>query len=115
VFFAALLATVVLAVAFRGRGWEGRRRAVWFFLFLATASHGVLDAMTDGGSGVAFWAPFDDTRYFLPWRPIPVSPIGRRFFTERGAAVLQAELLLVWLPGAVFAAVCAWARRRGAR
>ena len=115
VVFAAILALVVTAVAFRGRDWDGRRPSVWLFLFLATASHGVLDAMTDGGSGVAFWAPFDDTRYFLPWRPIPVSPIGRRFFTERGAAVLQAELLLVWLPGAVFAALCGWARRRGAR
>ena len=84
VVFAAALALVVTAVAFRGRDWDGRRPSVWLFLFLATASHGVLDAMTDGGSGVAFWAPFDDERYFLPWRPIPVSPIGRRFFTERG-------------------------------
>jgi inner membrane protein len=73
----------------------------------------VLDAMTDGGSGVAFWAPFDDERYFLPWRPIPVSPIGRRFFTERGVAVLEGELLLVWLPAAIFAAVCLGVRRRG--
>ena len=113
VVFAAILALVVTAVAFRGRDWDGRRPSVWLFLFLATASHGVLDAMTDGGSGVAFWAPFDDERYFLPWRPIPVSPIGRRFFTERGVAVLEGELLLVWLPAAIFAAVCLGVRRRG--
>ena len=113
VVFAAALALVVTAVAFRGRDWDGRRPSVWLFLFLATASHGVLDAMTDGGSGVAFWAPFDDERYFLPWRLIPVSPIGRRFFTGRGLAVLEGELGVVWLPAAVFAAVCAALRRRG--
>jgi inner membrane protein len=111
--FAAVLAWVVTTVGFRGRAWEGHRASVWLFLFLATASHGVLDAMTDGGSGVAFWAPFDDERYFLPWRPIPVSPIGRRFFTDRGVAVLEGELVVVWLPAAVFAAVCAALRRRG--
>jgi inner membrane protein len=110
--FAALLATVVLAMIFRGRDWDGRRVAVWIYLFAATISHGLLDAMTNGGSGVAFWAPFDEGRYFLPWRPIPVSPIGSRFFTERGAAVLRSELLLVWLPAAAFAAGGVWASRR---
>ena len=75
-------------------------------LFLATASHGVLDAMTDGGSGVAFLAPFDDARYFFPWRPIPVSPIGvSRFFTRRGLDILEAELVLIWIPAAVILVV----------
>jgi len=32
------------------------------YLFLATASHGVLDAMTNGGLGVAFFSPFDNRR-----------------------------------------------------
>jgi inner membrane protein len=113
ILFAALLATLVLALVFRGSDWDGRRAVVWVYLFVATASHGVLDAMTDGGSGVAFLAPFDAARYFLPWRPIPVSPIGSRFFTERGVAVLEAELLIVWLPAAVFAIACGSARRRG--
>jgi hypothetical protein len=41
--------------------------------------------MTDGGLGAAFFAPFDNKRYFLPWRPIQVSPISvHRFFTPRG-------------------------------
>jgi inner membrane protein len=110
--FAALLATVVLAMIFRGRDWDGRRVTVWIYPVRGDESHGVLDAMTHGGSGVAFWAPFDDGRYFLPWRPIPVSPIGSRFFTERGAAVLRVELLLVWLPAAAFAAGGVWANRR---
>lgn len=84
-------------------------------LFLAAASHGILDAMTDG-SGVAFFAPFDDTRYFLPWRPIPVSPMSPgQFFSRRGVAIMQAETLLLWLPAAVLAMVAAGlgGRRRG--
>jgi len=48
--------------------------------FFITASHGVLDAMTNGGLGIAFFSPFNATRYFLPWRPIVVSPIGAAFF-----------------------------------
>jgi inner membrane protein len=70
-----------------------------------TASHGVLDALTNGGPGVAFLAPVDDTRYFLPWRPIPVSPLASNFFSEWGWRVFRAELLLLWLPaGAVIVA-----------
>src|SRR5262245_43783829 len=59
------------------------------FLFCAIASHGVLDAFTNGGRGVAFFAPFSAERYFFPWRPIEVSPISiRRFFSGRGLDVL---------------------------
>ena len=102
--FAAVLAAVVVGSAFRGWTWEGRRGTVWLFLFLATASHGVLDAMTDGGPGVAFLAPFDDTRYVLPWQPIPVSPISlERFVSARGRRVLEAEALWIGLPAAVLA------------
>jgi inner membrane protein len=74
------------------------------FLFLAVASHGLLDALTDGGLGVAFFAPFDESRYFFPWHPILVSPIGASFFSARGWATIQSELLWVWLPGALFLA-----------
>ena len=48
--------------------------------------------MTDGGRGVALLAPFDATRYFLPWRPIRVSPIGvHGIFGPRGLAILGAR------------------------
>jgi len=110
--FAALLAAGVVAVAFRGGEWRAARGRLWLFFFLATASHGLIDAMTTGGLGVAFFAPFENGRYFLPWRPIVVSPISvRRFFTERGAAVLASELRWVWLPAAALAATCLLARR----
>jgi inner membrane protein len=96
--FAAVLAAIVTLTWSGGSPGRGR---LWLILMLATASHGVLDAMTDGGSGIALLAPFDDTRDFLPWRPIPVSPIGvSRFLTERGLHVVQAELVLIWLPAA---------------
>jgi len=72
---------------------------VWSFLFVACASHGVLDAMTNGGLGVAFFAPFHDGRWFLPVRPIEVSPIGlKAFWSRRGRRGLVSEFLWIWLP-----------------
>jgi inner membrane protein len=82
-----------------------RRILLWVYLFLCTASHGLLDAMTDGGLGIAFFSPFDTTRYFFPFRPIEVSPIGAGFFSERGISVLRNEFLWVWLPFLAFAVV----------
>jgi inner membrane protein len=78
----------------------GLHRAwLWLYFFLATASHGFLDAVTNGGLGVAFFSPFDNTRYFLPWHPIAVSPISlTRFFSGRGTAVLQSEFIWIWIP-----------------
>ena len=84
------------------------------YFALVTASHGLLDAMTDGGLGIAFFSPFDTTRYFLPWRPIHVSPIGPRFFSDRGFSVLLSEAQWIWLPSAVLAAA-AWISWRRAR
>ncbi len=66
---------------------------------LITVSHGVLDAMTNGGLGVAFFAPFENSRYFLPFSPIQVSPIGvSAFFSEWGLAVLRSEWIWIGLP-----------------
>jgi inner membrane protein len=74
----------------------------------------VLDAMTNGGIGIAFWAPFDGTRYYLPWRPIVVSPLGvSRFLSPWGVAVMVSEVLWVWLPALAFTTV-AWALTRAA-
>jgi inner membrane protein len=111
--FAALVAAVALLVAFSCGPPSISRFSLWMYFFLATASHGLLDAMTDGGLGVAFFAPFDNRRYFLPWTPIRVSPIGiERFFTARGLAVIHTELLWIWLPAGLLA-ISAWLIRRG--
>lgn len=97
--FAAFLASLAVIFAFR-KGVPGFSRfALWFYLLLVTASHGFLDAMTDGGLGVAFFSPFNNGRYFFPWRPIRVSPIGvTRFFSDRGLEVVRSELLWIWFP-----------------
>lgn len=103
----------VLTAAVLKAGAKDRVRPVSMSLFLAivTASHGLLDALTNGGLGVAFFGPFDPTRYFFPWTPIQVSPIGiEAFFSSWGAAVLISEALWVWIP---CAAVLAVARRLG--
>jgi len=112
--FAAFLAGVVAVVLFRHRASGIGRFAMFAYLFLATASHGVLDAMTNGGLGVAFLSPFDNRRYFLPWRPILVSPIGvTGFFTPRGFAILQSELLWIWVPAMLFGSAVLMVRRTG--
>lgn len=61
---------------------------------LVLASHAALDTMTDGGLGCALWWPFEETRYFAPWRPIPVAPIGPAFFSAAGAAIALTEVVL---------------------
>jgi inner membrane protein len=69
------------------------------YFFLLTASHGILDAFTNGGLGIALLSPFDTTRHFFPWQPIEVAPIGIwAFFSDWGVRVLWSEILWIWLP-----------------
>lgn len=105
--FAAVLAALVVAVFFRT---SNRRGALWGYFFAATASHSVLDALTDGGLGVAWAAPFSGRRFFFSWRPVDVSPIGvGQFFSERGLAVIASEAVWIWAPSVV---VFAWLAAR---
>jgi len=100
--FAAILSLLIVRFADSktNRPWNLR-----LFFFLVTASHGFLDALTDGGLGVAFFSPFDMTRYFLPWRPVHVSPIGFvPFFSKRGLDVLLSEVVWIWIPTFLFIA-----------
>ncbi len=78
------------------------RAASW--LFVCTVSHPLLDALTNGGLGVALAWPWSEQRLFAPWRPIAVSPIGADFFSHRGLAVLVSEARWVWLPALLLAA-----------
>ena len=111
--FAALLALVIVVFGFRHGVSRLRAPLLWLYLFLATASHGLLDAMTDGGLGVALFSPFDNHRYFFPWTPIRVSPIGiSHFFSARGFAVLRSELLWIWIPTILLMTVALLLRRR---
>ena len=79
------------------RPWE--RFQIALCIALATASHGILAAFTNGGRGVAFFSPFDATRYFFPVTPIKVTPLGAQaFFSQRGLSVLASEIIWVWCP-----------------
>lgn len=76
-----------------------KKHNVFIWTFLATLSHSVFDALTYGGLGVAFFWPINDERYFFPWTPVEVSPIGAAgFFSSRGMTVLLSELKWPWIP-----------------
>ncbi len=113
----SLLVAIVVGGAlawFIARQWHSPRDQLLLsaYLILALASHGLLDAMTTAGMGVALLAPIDNTRYFFPWRPIAVSPLGLRpFFTLRGIAILANEALWVGVPSLAIACIGAWVRR----
>jgi len=93
-----------------------RRVLVGATFFLLAASHGVLDAMTDAGLGIAFLAPFDDTRFFLPVRPLPTPALSvSAFFGARGVLILGHEVARVWLPAAVLCLVVEVLRTRPGR
>src|ERR1043166_3839289 len=66
ILFALLLAVIVTLTLFDGN--SENRLVVFGFLFLSILSHPILDALTNGGSGVGFFAPFSNTRYFFSFR-----------------------------------------------
>lgn len=108
--FAALLAAALVGLFYRR---SAHRAAVGTFLFAATASHALLDMLTDGGLGVALFAPVSNARLFFPWRPIEVSPFGAGILSARGMEVMLSELAWVWAPAAALAiALAVWRRRR---
>jgi inner membrane protein len=93
--FALAAAVVTAALTFRRFAisfWD-----LWGFFFVITASHGVLDAFTNGGFGIPFFWPIDNTRYGL-WGPIQVSDIGFEIPNFRTSRTVYTELLYVWLP-----------------
>lgn len=105
--FAVLVACLVVLLAFSDIAAFSTR---WFkfvtYFSIVMASHGVLDAMTNGGLGVAFFAPFSSERYFFPWTPIEVSPLGvGRFLSARGVQVIISEIKWIWIPSALLVAM----------
>ena len=79
--------------------FKENKKSVFILATLSTLSHPLFDMLTNGGLGVALWWPFDTGRYFFPWRPVEVSPIGvGNFIGMRGVQVLFSEFLILWLP-----------------
>jgi inner membrane protein len=110
----ALLVALPIAVAFsrRARRWGRSEIGLLAVVFLACASHGLLDALTDAGLGVGFFIPFDDGRYFFPWRPVRASPLSvGAFFSRTGVEILANEIVWIWIPTALITAVVVGARR----
>ena len=101
ILFAALWAFLVMWLLGRSH------KIIWFtVIFLSTLSHGILDAMTSGGKGVGFFIPFNNERFFFPFRAIKVSPIGiDRFFSDWGLQVILSELKYILLPCLLLLAV----------
>jgi inner membrane protein len=101
--FALLFGALISFLFYRKQFFSKKGIILLLFFFLCTASHSILDAMTTGGFGVAFFSPFNDTRYFFPWRPIQVSPLGiMQFFSERGVQVIRSEVAWIGLPGFIY-------------
>ena len=67
--FAAAVAGLLTFSLFPHPRPDFSRWRAFIFLFLATASHGILDAFTNGGLGVALLSPFDDTDSSRPSGP----------------------------------------------
>jgi inner membrane protein len=73
----------------------------WLYFTLLTSTHTLLDMFTNGGHGVAIFAPWSHQRHFAPdsYRVVEVSPLNFRFFTwERLSPVFYSELMWIILP-----------------
>lgn len=106
-----------MVVALAGACFHRRLRSgflgAFLFLLAAVASHGLLDAFTNGGRGIELLWPWTSERYFAPVRPIEVSPLSiRGLLSPRGAQVLESEVIWVWLPALAAGGALLAARRR---
>lgn len=110
IFFAAIVGIIIATIFFSHSEISKWKLALYFAA--ATATHPFLDMFTNGGSGVALLAPFSGERFFFPWRPIEVSPIGLHFFSTRGFDVIESEIIWIWIPSAVIFGIVWLVRRR---
>jgi inner membrane protein len=102
---------MVGSMAFRNQNIGIKIRVLILYFSLVTLSHPLLDALTNGGRGVALLAPFSGKRYFAPWRPIEVSPIGLEFFSAQGLAVFLNEITWIWIPSLLVLLLAVMVRR----
>jgi inner membrane protein len=82
VFFAVTAAAAIAFVMSRDNPDENRWR-IGCYVAAVVLSHGVLDAFTTYGEGVAFFAPLSLHRWKSPWQPL---------------AGLFTELVWIWFP-----------------
>ncbi|MEM7584573.1 MAG: metal-dependent hydrolase [Acidobacteriota bacterium] len=104
--FAGLLLGILAGCLGRIAGWAWGITTV--LACGVAVSHGLLDTLTDGGRGIALLWPLSTERFFSPWQPLPVSPLGMGVFSWWGLRVLLFELV-VFSPLWLFAL---WPRKR---
>jgi inner membrane protein len=111
IFFAAMISGIVTWLVVKNTNLK--YKPIWFYLFLCTLSHGLLDALTNGGYGIAFFSPFSNERYFFSSTPIDVSTLSiKRFFAGQGYKVLITELIWIWMPlFVIFISGLLWKKR----
>ena len=97
ILFVLIISPLVSFIVFNEESRKTKYKLTLVFA-LSLFSHAILDALTNGGLGVGFFIPFDNNRYFFPWTPIEVSPIGRNFFSMNGVRTLLSELKVVIIP-----------------
>lgn len=100
----SMLAALVLATLARFAVARERGMFTVVFLFLAAASHGLADMLTDGGKGIMLWWPLSDVRYAWVERPVEVSGIlGRSITNGRLPHILWTELIWLVAPALLLA------------
>lgn len=108
-FFALFVGLVAMPFA---KALQSIRKIVFVFIMLCTASHGLLDMLTNGGLGVAFFWPFSSERHFFPYQVVQVSPISlSKVFSPAMLQVFKSEALWLWTLAASMALVAFFTRR----
>lgn len=108
--FALVIGLVVAGVSFRF--FRVSFWFLWALFFAVTASHGIMDAFTDGGYGIPLLWPLSSHR-FGPWGPLPLPDVGFEVPDPWVNRSVRRELLYIWLPtAALVVVVVEWRRRR---
>ena len=73
----------------RRYGWSGIRTML--AVMLAIGSHGLLDALGEGGRAIPLFWPLSEHRFRAPWQFLPDAPRGLKFISWHGLvdAVLE--------------------------
>jgi len=108
--FALILSLLIMHICFP---YIKPFTGMWFYyetiFFMLSVSHGILDAMTEGGKGVAFFSPFSQKRYLFPWKPMIACPLTiGDFFSEWGKIAVKSELVWIWLPSFALILLSLW-------
>ena len=84
-FCAGIVGLLVPRLVVPGLGFGSRSYGILALIFFGvTMSHGMLDAMTNGGLGIAFFSPFDSSRYFFPGGLLPFRQSAFPHFFRHG-------------------------------